>query len=299
MMRSVESPAKLRAQLDDTGYLCDEGLATIAWLALELGRPLLLEGSPGTGKTALAEALSEALQLPIIRLQCFEGIDSSQALYDWDFPRQILHLRAAEAASRAGTESTEKDLERSLYDEHFLVARPLLQALQKSPCVLLIDEVDRADSEFEAFLLEVLATYQVSIPEIGTIRAQQPPIVVLTSNRTRELHDALKRRCMYHWIEHPSAARELAIVRARLSDVPTRLAAQVVTMVQELRADPELTRAPGVAETLEWVRALQALGLSSMDTGLAVAAAGVVAKHPEDLLRVRASVTARGTGGWG
>ena len=158
-MRPVESPAKLRALLDDTGYLCDEGLATIAWLALELGRPLLLEGSPGTGKTALAEALSEALQVPIIRLQCFEGIDSSQALYDWDFPRQILHLRAAEAASRAGTESTEKDLERSLYDEHFLVARPLLQALQKSPCVLLIDEVDRADSEFEAFLLEVLATY--------------------------------------------------------------------------------------------------------------------------------------------
>src|SRR5918992_4422455 len=245
------SPADIVARLGDTGYLCDDDLATVTFLGLRMQRPLLVEGEPGTGKTALAEAIAEGLGLPLVRLQCYEGIDATQALYDWDFPRQILHLRALEAAGGADPEEAEK----SLYDERFLLARPVLAALQQSPVVLLVDEVDRADDEFEAFLLEVLSTYQVSIPELGTIRATTPPVVVLTSNRTRELHDALKRRCLYHWIDHPGLAREVEIVRTRLPEVSQRLAEQVARSVQRMR-DLDLLKPPGVAETLDWARAL-------------------------------------------
>ena len=274
----------LAARLAETGYLADESLATIAFLALEMQRPLLLEGEPGTGKTALAEALAQALDAPLVRLQCYEGIDATQALYDWDFPRQILHLRTLEAAGQA---IDVDKAESSLFDERFLLARPVLRALRESPAVLLVDEVDRADDEFEAFLLEVLSTYQVSIPEIGTVTATRPPVVVLTSNRTREIHDALKRRCLYHWVEHPGLAREVEIVRTRAPEVPAQLAEQVVGVVQRLRSDEQLLKPPGVAETLDWARALNRLGTRDLDVARAAATLGAVVKYREDAQRVR------------
>ena len=277
------STADIAARLGATGYLCDESLATVVFLALKMQRPLLLEGEPGTGKTALAEAVAESLDLPLVRLQCYEGIDATQALYDWDFPRQILHLRALEAAGGADVEEAEK----SLYDARFLLARPVLAALQQSPAVLLVDEVDRADDEFEAFLLEVLSTYQVSIPELGTVKAATPPIVVLTSNRTRELHDALKRRCLYHWIDHPGLEREVEIVRSRAPEVSVALGRQVVTVVQQLRDQEDLQKPPGVAETLDWARALQHLGTTELDLATASATLGALVKYREDADRVR------------
>lgn len=282
------TPADLAAALRETGYLADEGLATVAWLALRLHRPILLEGEPGTGKTALAEALATVLGATLIRLQCYEGIDASQALYDWDFPRQVLHLRALEAThgqDRMDIGAVEEDL----FAERFLLERPVLQALRTTPAVLLVDEVDRADDEFEAFLLEVLSTNAVTIPEIGTIRAATPPLVVLTSNRTREVHDALKRRCLYHWVEHPGLEREVQILRTRMPDVPVRLAEQVARAVSRLR-EADLLKPPGVAESLDWAAALHALGETELDPAVAATTLGAVLKYREDADRVRGSL---------
>ena len=280
----VSSPDELARSLDQVGYLADPGVATAAFLALRMGRPLFCEGEPGTGKTSLATALSDALAVPLIRLQCHEGIDASQALYDWDFPRQLLHLRALEAASEGQLDADAA--EQSLYTRRFLLARPLLRALEESPCVLLVDEIDRADDEFEAFLLEVLAENAVTIPELGEVRAEVAPLVVLTSNRTREVHDALKRRCLYHWLEHPDLAREIAIIRRRVPGIDERLAAQVAGAVRRLRA-AELLKPPGVAETLDWAQALLALGRTELDAESAAATLGAVLKYREDADRVR------------
>ncbi|MCT1620120.1 AAA family ATPase [Janibacter hoylei] len=281
----MTSPQELADRLGTTGYLADEDLATVAFLAREMQRPLLLEGAPGTGKTALAEALAELEGTPLIRLQCYEGLDASQALYDWDFPRQILHLRTLEAVAASG-ELDPSEAESSLFDERYLLERPVLRALRTSPVVLLVDEIDRADDEFEAFLLEVLSGWTVSIPELGTVRAAVPPTVILTSNRTRDLHDALKRRCLYHWIDHPGLEREVAIVRSRLPGVSETLAHQVVTAVQRLRTE-DLVKPPGVAETLDWVAALQRLGSPELDLETAARTLGAVIKYREDAERVR------------
>ncbi|MGH8922161.1 MAG: AAA family ATPase [Actinomycetes bacterium] len=275
-----------------TGYLADDGLATAAYLALRMNRPLFCEGEPGTGKTALAQALAQVLGAELIRLQCHDGIDAAQALYDWDFPRQLLHLRALEAAAGAGAEKLDADaVEASLYDPRFLLARPILRALQTSPSVLLIDEVDRADDEFEAFLLEVLTEHAVTIPEIGEVRAKVPPLVVLTSNRTREVHDALKRRCLYLWLDHPDISREIEILHSRLPGIPERLAAQVAGAVHALRK-ADLLKPPGVAETIDWARALQLVGASHLDVDSAAATLGAVLKYREDADRVRQQLDA-------
>jgi MoxR-like ATPase len=273
-------PAAVSDALDAAGYLPDTGLATAAFLAMRMGRPLFLEGDPGVGKTALAQALATITRASLVRLQCYEGIDASQALYDWDFPRQILHLRAAaDAEDRTA-------LEASLYDRRFLVARPILQALEQTPSVLLIDEIDRADDEFEAFLLEVLADNAVTIPELGTIRATTAPLVVITSNRTREVHDALKRRCLYHWVPHPDFTREVAIVRRRIPDAADQLVREVAGAVARLR-QANLLKPPGIAETIDWTQALHVLGVTKLDPQTAEATLGAALKYREDIVRVQ------------
>ena len=276
---SVESVAAALAAAD---YLADEGLATVVYLALAMQRPILLEGEAGVGKTELAKVLSRATGGELIRLQCYEGIDAAQAVYDWDYSRQLLHLRAAEASGEARGAGTEY-LEDQLYNERFLLRRALLRAIDQHDRrpVLLIDEVDRADDEFEAYLLEILSDFQITIPELGTFRAETPPIVVLTSNRTRDVHDALKRRCLYHWVEHPDFAREVAIVRLRVPQVEESLARQVAAAVAQFRG-LQLYKPPGVSETIDWAMALAALGTRRLDPGVVEATMGTVLKYRED-----------------
>jgi MoxR-like ATPase len=277
----IESPDKLIELLDRHAYLADQGLATAAFLALRMGRPLFLEGEAGVGKTELAKTLGTLLNAPLIRLQCYEGLDAAQALYDWDFARQLLHLKAAEAAGITDVGR----LEGEIYDRRFLIARPLLKAIETQPSVLLVDEIDRADDEFEAFLLEVLSDFTISIPELGTIRARTPPVVVVTSNRTREVHDALKRRCLYHWLEHPDFDREVAILLRRLPECTEALAMQVARAAERLRR-ADLVKPPGVAETLDWTEALLTLGAKELDPGLAAATLGAALKYREDIAKV-------------
>jgi MoxR-like ATPase len=292
----VSRAGELSARLREHDYLADEGLATAVFLALKLGRPLFLEGEAGVGKTEVAKVLSRILETPLIRLQCYEGIDVFQAVYEWDYARQLLHIRAAEAL---GTEEDPRSLERDLYTHEFLVSRPLLQALEHrgpQPPVLLIDEVDRSDDEFEAFLLEILSDFAVTIPELGTIKADRPPVAVLTSNRTREVHDALKRRCLYFYIEHPSFQREVEIVRLRVPEAEEVLARQVAAAVERLRA-MDLYKPPGVAETIDWTEALVALGARELDEALVRSTIGSVLKYREDQQRAASASLSALVGG--
>jgi MoxR-like ATPase len=274
----------LTARLDDADYLCDQGLATAIFLSLRLPQPLLLEGEAGVGKTEAARALAEALRTPLIRLQCYEGMDSSEALYEWNYPRQLLRIRLAEAGG--GTVAEE-----DLFGRDYLVRRPVLEAIEHPgpvPAVLLVDELDRADPDFEAFLLEVLADAAVTIPELGTLRAAVPPAVVLTSNRTRDLHDALKRRCLYHWIDYPPPEREVEIVRRRVPGSSPRLAEEVVAAIARLRA-ADVQKPPGIAEGIDWVAALELLGSQRLDADAVGRTLGAVLKYREDQETVRAA----------
>ncbi|MDP4930116.1 MAG: MoxR family ATPase [Ilumatobacteraceae bacterium] len=283
----LTSVSEVRNALGAQSYLADEGLATAVFLALSLQRPLLLEGEAGVGKTELAKVISAMTGGELIRLQCYEGIDASQAVYDWDYSRQLLHLRAAEASGEAKTKNADA-LEGELYNERFLIKRALLRAIDNrdTPAVLLIDEIDRADDEFEAYLLEVLSDFQITIPELGTYRAATPPIVILTSNRTRDVHDALKRRCLYHWVDHPSFEREVSIVRLRVPQATESLARQVAAAVESMRS-LNLYKPPGVAETIDWATALGQLGVSELDEATVAATLGTVLKYREDHERVR------------
>ena len=283
-LSSVEAVSR---SLGAHNYLADQGLATSVFLALTLKRPLLLEGEAGVGKTELAKVLASLTGGELIRLQCYEGIDATQAVYDWDYSRQLLHLRAAEASGEAANRGADA-LENELYQERFLLRRAVLRALEPAPAppVLLIDEIDRADDEFEAYLLEVLSDFQVTVPEIGTFRTDNPPIVILTSNRTRDVHDALKRRCLYHWVEHPSFDREVEIVRMRVPEASEVLARQVAGAVEALRAI-NLYKPPGVAETIDWAAALGRLGITEIDETVLDRTLGTVLKYREDHSRVR------------
>ncbi|HWA12096.1 MAG TPA: MoxR family ATPase [Burkholderiales bacterium] len=299
----MASKPGLPASIDETlallaqgGYVAERSLATAVFLALRMGRPLFLEGEAGVGKTEIAKVLAAVLGRPLIRLQCYEGLDIASAVYEWNYPRQMIEIRLAEAGGTMLKDAAAKEaLGRDIFDERFLIRRPLLQALDAGdgpPPVLLIDELDRTDEPFEAYLLEVLADFQVTIPEIGTIRAATPPIVVITSNRTREIHDAVKRRCLYHWVDYPSAARELEIVRRKLPGVAEKLSADIVAFVQKLRAK-DLFKRPGVAETIDWARALVELDRQSLDAGTVNDTLGVLLKYQDDIAAMRGDESAR------
>jgi MoxR-like ATPase len=285
--RSIEA---LTEDFRTRDYIADRSLTTAVFLALELGRPLLLEGEAGVGKTELAKVLALSLGARLIRLQCYEGLDVNTAVYEWNYPRQMLEIRLLEARGDAAT-ATAHDI----FSSEFLIRRPLLQALEADDGVapvLLIDEIDRADEEFEAYLLEILSDFQVTVPEIGTIRAELPPRVILTSNRTREVHDALKRRCLYHWIDYPTAQKEFEIVLARVPAAPERLATEVVGFVHRLR-EADLTKVPGIAETLDWAAALLSLGAKELSPALVDETLGVVLKYEEDIRQIRGEQAAR------
>ena len=287
MARSPTSIDEALTLLKGAGYVADRALATVLFLALKLGRPLFLEGEAGVGKTEIAKVLSAALGRRLIRLQCYEGLDVSAAVYEWNYAGQMMAIRLAEAGGSVDRETLESDI----FSERYLVKRPLLQALEPDPAgapVLLIDELDRTDEAFEAFLLEVLSDFQVTVPELGTVKAVHPPIVIITSNRTREIHDALKRRCLYHWVDYPDAARELAILRSRLPDAPAKLSREVVAFVQAIRKE-ELFKVPGVAETLDWASALVELDAVALDPSLVADTLGVLLKYQDDIQKMQGS----------
>jgi MoxR-like ATPase len=278
---SIDSTLDLLAK---AGYIADRSLATVLYLALKMGRPLFVEGEAGTGKTEIAKVLSQTLGRKLIRLQCYEGLDVSAAVYEWNYGAQMIAIRLAEAEGEGDRERIEHDV----FSERFLIKRPLLQALEPDadgPPVLLIDEIDRTDEAFEAFLLEVLADFQVTVPELGTIKAPHPPIVVITSNRTREVHDALKRRCLYHWVGYPNAERELKILRAKVPDIGKKLSEQVVAFVQNLRKE-DLFKVPGVAETLDWAGALTELDVVALDPATVSDTLGALLKYQDDIARL-------------
>jgi MoxR-like ATPase len=273
--------------MQGAGYVADRPLATVLYLALRLGRPLFLEGEAGVGKTEVAKVLAGSLGRRLIRLQCYEGLDVASAVYEWNYAGQMMAIRLAEAGGAVDRAQLESDL----FSERYLIKRPLLQALEPDTAgapVLLIDELDRTDEAFEAFLLEVLADFQVTVPEFGTIRAEHPPIVVITSNRTREIHDALKRRCLYHWLDYPDAQRELAILKARIPDAPARLSREIVAFVQAIRKE-DLFKAPGVAETLDWASALVELDAVALDPALVSDTLGVLLKYQDDIQKMQGS----------
>jgi MoxR-like ATPase len=286
---SIDETAEL---LRKGGYVPDRALATSLFLALKLKRPLFLEGEAGVGKTEVAKVLATTLNRDLVRLQCYEGLDIASAVYEWNYPRQMMAIRLAEAAGRGQDRALASDI----YTPEYLIKRPLLNALQShtnGPPVLLIDELDRTDEPFEAFLLEVLSDYQITIPELGTMRAATPPIVILTSNRTREIHDALKRRCLYHWLDYPSAERERAILKARVPQAADKLNAQIVSFIQTLRG-MELFKPPGLAETLDWAQALIALNAHELDRDTVEATLGVVLKYQDDIAKVRGEAAVKG-----
>ena len=281
---------ELQQRLAGAEYIASRGLATAAFLALRMGRPLLLEGEAGTGKTEIAKVLAATLGRQLIRLQCYEGLDLASAVYEWNYPRQMIEIRLAEATGKA----TREQLAADIFDERFLIRRPLLQALEGDPAappVLLIDELDRTDEPFEAYLLEVLSDFQVSIPELGTIKAAAPPVVILTSNRTREIHDAVKRRCLYHWVDYPDAVRELEIVRRKAPGAAERLSREIVGFVQGLRGQ-DLFKLPGVAETIDWTRALMELDRICLDPETINDTLGVLLKYQDDIARIKGSEAA-------